>query len=233
MFAATNGDCFKAMEKMPDDSVDVVLTSPPYNRKRNDKYNNHDDVVDDYVGFLSRCIEECLRVCRGNVFFNIQKNSYNRADVHKIMGKFADQIIEVIIWHKSNPMPNPHVINAYEYVLVLSKRNKSLKANKTYTMNHFTTPVYSSNPYKKIHRAVMNPQACDFLLRSFCKQGDTVFDPFMGVGTTGVVAQDLGMNFIGVELDPVYFGIAWDRLCPPEQGELNLGKTAADDAPEV
>ena len=73
---------------------------------------------------------------------------------------FSEKIIEMIIWKKSNPMPNPHLINAYEYILVLSENNKSLKANETYTLNHFTTPVYSGNPYKKIHRAVMHPDAC-------------------------------------------------------------------------
>tara|TARA_Y100000310_G_C20350166_1_gene653949 strand:- start:45 stop:698 length:654 start_codon:yes stop_codon:yes gene_type:complete len=209
------GDCFDRMREIPDDSVDVVLTSPPYNRKRNDKYNNHTDIVDDYVGFLKNSIEECMRVCCGNVFFNIQKNSYQRSDVHKIMGMFADNIIEVIIWHKSNPMPNPHVINSYEYILVLSDTNKSLKANETYTKNHFTTPVFSANPYKKIHRAVMHPRVCDFIFKNFCKGGSTVLDPFMGVGTTGVACHKYGLNFLGIELNEEYFNIAKDRIGKP------------------
>lgn len=207
-----HGDCFDEFQKIQDNAFNVVLTSPPYNRKRDDKYDHHRDVSDDYFLFLKRSINECLRVCNGNVFFNVQKNSYNRSDVHKVMGEFADKIIEVIVWHKSNPMPNPHLINAYEYVLVLSKTNKSLKANKTYTMNHFTTPVYSSNPYKKIHRAVMHPQACIFILQNFCSQGDCVFDPFAGTGTTGTEAIRMGMDFYGVELNEEYFNIAKRRI---------------------
>jgi len=207
-----HGDCFEQFKNIQDDTFDVVLTSPPYNRKRNDKYEHHKDVTNDYFSFLQKSIKECLRVCSGNVFFNIQKNSYNRSDVHKVMGAFASEIIEVIVWHKSNPMPNPHVINAYEYILVLSKANKSLKANKTYTLNHFTTPVYSSNPYKKIHRAVMHPEACAFILQNFCSENDYVFDPFAGTGTTGVEAIKLGMNFYGVELSEEYFDIANKRI---------------------
>jgi DNA modification methylase len=215
-----HGNCFTEMKKMANDSFDVVFTSPPYNRKRNDKYNNHTDIVDNYYQFLHDSVSDCLRVCGGNVFYNIQKNSYNRADVHKLMGAFASELIEVIIWHKSNPMPNPHVINAYEYILVFSSSNNSLKANKTYTKNHFTTPVYSSNPYKKIHRAVMNPDACSYVLRSFASAGDTVLDPFMGVGTTGAVCSTLGMNFTGIEQGEEYYECCKKRLCGESQMEL-------------
>ena len=207
MITLIQGDCFEQMPKLETQSVDMVITSPPYNRKRNDKYNNHTDIKRDYVAFLEKSINECLRVCKGNVFFNLQKNTYNKQDVHKIMGIFSDKIIEVLIWKKSNPMPNPHLINAYENILVLSENNKSLKANKTYTLNHFTTPVYSGNPYKKIHRAVMHPDACAYMIDNFSKEGDTVLDPFMGVGTTGAVCKNRARNFIGIELDKTYFEI--------------------------
>ena len=207
MITLIQGDCFEQMPKLETQSVDMVITSPPYNRKRNDKYNNHTDIKRDYVAFLVLAINDCLRVCKGNVFFNLQKNTYNKQDVHKIMGIFSDKIIEVLIWKKSNPMPNPHLINAYEYILVLSENNKSLKANKTYTLNHFTTPVYSGNPYKKIHRAVMHPDACAYMIDNFSKEGDTVLDPFMGVGTTGAVCKNRKRNFIGIELDKTYFEI--------------------------
>jgi len=197
---------------MPDNEFDVVFTSPPYNRKRNDKYNNHTDIVDDYYEFLHNSVTDCLRVCRGNVFYNIQKNSYNRQDVHRLMGEFSSELIEVIIWHKSNPMPNPHVINAYEYILVFSSQNKSLKANKTYTKNHFTTPVYSANPNKHMHRAVMHPDVCNHVLGSFAQRGNSVLDPFMGMGTTGAICSLMGMDFTGIEKSFEYFQKASDRI---------------------
>ena len=86
MINLIQGDCFEEMPKIKSQSVDMVITSPPYNRKRNDKYNNHIDIENDYVAFLKKTIEECLRICKGNVFFNIQKNTYNMKDVHKIIG---------------------------------------------------------------------------------------------------------------------------------------------------
>ena len=74
------GDCQENMRDIPDKSVDICFTSPPYNRKRNDKYENYDDDIEDYFGFLVSIIDELIRVSRGNVFFNIQKNYYNKGD---------------------------------------------------------------------------------------------------------------------------------------------------------
>ena len=121
MIELIKGNCLEVMPKLKSQSVDMVVTSPPYNRKRNDKYNNHKDIENNYMEFLQKTIDQCLRICKGNIFFNIQKNSYNMKEVHKIIGLYANDIIEIIIWEKINPMPNKHLINAYEYIIVLSK----------------------------------------------------------------------------------------------------------------
>ena len=212
MINLINGNCFQEMPKLKSQSVDIVLTSPPYNRKRNDKYNNHTDIESDYVLFLKKIINESLRICKGNIFLNIQKNTYNMKDVHKIIGLYAERIIEIIIWEKINPMPNPHLINSYEYIIVLSKNNKSLKANNTYTLNHFKTPVYSNNPYQEIHRAVMHPYACAFLIDNFSRENEIILDPFMGVGTTGVIATKKNRSFIGIELNETYYKICKNQI---------------------
>tara|TARA_R100000734_G_C3304683_1_gene95193 strand:+ start:576 stop:1253 length:678 start_codon:yes stop_codon:yes gene_type:complete len=220
MINLIKGDCFQEMPKIKSQSVDMVVTSPPYNRKRNDKYENHTDKQNNYVMFLQKTISECLRICKGNIFLNVQKNTYNMKDVHKIIGLFADKIIEVIIWEKINPMPNPHLINAYEYIIVLSENNKSLKANTTYTFNHFKTPVYSDNPYQSIHRAVMHPYACSFLIDNFSKKNDIIFDPFMGVGTTGIISIKRNRSFVGIELDETYFKICQDQIINKSKIEI-------------
>ena len=206
------GDSTVVIKTFANEQFDTVFTSPPYNRKRDDKYASFTDISYDYFDFLVESIEQCLRVCKGNVFYNVQKNFYNRVELYKLFGHFAEQIIETIIWHKSNPMPNPHVINAYEYILVLSNNNTALKANDTYTQNHFCTPVYSENPYKKQHRAVMHPKAVEYILRSFCKSNESVLDPFMGTGTTGVVCKQFGMEFTGIELVEEYYNISKQQL---------------------
>lgn len=74
--------------------------------------------------------------------------------------------------------------------------------------------VQKSNQYtsQKNHPAVYPLELCDFFIKAFSNEGDVVLDPFMGSGTTGVAAKSLNRNFIGIEMDEVYFNIAKDRI---------------------
>lgn len=209
-----NEDCFVGLEGMGADSVDHVITSPPYNRKRNDKYNNYDDDVDDYYEFMKKSIDESLRVSKGYVFFNIQKNYYNKQDVFKLIGEYSEKIIDIIIWNKSNPMPasGNNITNAYEFILVLASDMTSLKSNSTYTKNAVTTNVYSNNPFKKVHRAVMNPDICYWLIDKFTKQGDTILDIFSGTGTTALCSKERNRQYIGFEINKEYWELSNERI---------------------
>ena len=62
MINLIQGDCFNELPKFKSQSVDMVITSPPYNRKRNDKYNNHNDIKGDYVLFLENSINELRKL---------------------------------------------------------------------------------------------------------------------------------------------------------------------------
>ena len=205
-----NGDCLKVMKKMPDKSVDMVFTSPPYNRKRNDKYEEYDDTVVDYLALLIDSATECLRLSKGHVIFNIQKNYYNKSEVFRFMGHFHDKIVEVIIWEKSNPMPaaGKAITNAYEFFVVLG--GVALKSNTTYTKNVVITSVNSKMP--KEHRAVMKPEVAEWFVEKFTQKGDTILDPFFGLGTTGAAAKKNGRKYIGIELSKKYCEIAKKTL---------------------
>ena len=196
------------MRQMPSKSVDVVFTSPPYNRKRNDKYANYDDTKEDYFGFLCTSIDEMVRVAKGNVFLNIQKNYYNKEDVFRVIGKYAKDICEIFVWEKSNPMPASgfNITNAYEFIIVFGKK---IQSNKTYTKNHLTTSVAKMI---KSHKAMMHQSVSDFFIENFTQKLDVVLDPFMGTGTTGVSCQSFGRKFVGIELDDEYYQIANTRI---------------------
>lgn len=216
------GNCLELFRQLKEDSVNHVLTSPPYNRKRNDKYNFYEDTLTDYKTLLTEVINHSMRVSSGYVFFNVQKNYYNKKEIFKLLGDFADNIVEIIIWNKQNPMPasGVNITNSYEFVVVFQKEGKPLKANSTYTKNHFTTNVYSDNQYKEIHRALMHPQACDFIIENFIKEGDTVLDPFFGLGTTALSCIKYKVNYIGFELSTQYVEVAKERIQNYLAGQL-------------
>ena len=199
-------NCLNALKSFDSDQFEVGFTSPPYNRKRNDKYVHYNDTLVDWYQLNKSVIGELLRVCKRHVFYNIQANYYNRKDVYRLIGEFSDKIIDIHIWQKSNPMPSPGltVTNAVEYFIVLG--HEKLKSNKTYTKNIVTTSVNSNMP--KEHKAVMNPEVARHFLNNFTQSGDHVIDPFLGVGTTGCICNELGLKFTGIELIKEYYELA-------------------------
>jgi len=211
-----NGDCLEVMDRLIAEGVkvDYAFTSPPYNRIRNDKYKDYNDTKSDYFMFLVETVERLLELST-YVFFNIQQTYFNTKDVHKMIGHFSDYIINNIIWQKANPQPNNNihsVINSYEYILVFSKKEETLKAKILGTKNILTTPVYSGNPYADIHNAVMHPKVSDWFIEHFTEKGDVILDCFMGTGTTGISCLSLDRDFIGIEQSKEYFDLCKKRL---------------------
>lgn len=207
-----NGDCLEVMSKMEDNSVDYVFTSPPYNRKRNDKYTHYDDRIEDYYGFLVAVLEECLRVSKKFVFFNIQATYYNAQDVYKLIGEFSDSIKQTIIWEKTNPLPasGNNITNAYEFILVLGSGNEPFQSNFSYTKNIIHTSVNSNMP--KEHKAVMHYDVADWVIRNFTQEKEVVLDPFMGTGTTALACVKNNRHYIGIEISPDYCTMSNDRV---------------------
>lgn len=205
-----NGNCFDLFERLEDNSVDYVFTSPPYNRKRNDKYTYYEDILIDYKAFLINLIEESLRVSKKFVFLNIQTNYYNATDVYALIGEYKDKIKQIIVWEKSNPMPANgfNITNSYELFIVLG--NEALKSNFTYTKNIITTSVNSKMP--KEHKAVMHPDVADWFIKMFTKENEIILDPCGGVGTTAISCINNNRNYICFELVKEYCDIADKRI---------------------
>jgi len=203
------GDCLNIIPYMSDDSVDYSFTSPPYNRKRNDKYSDFVDINNNWFEFNIDVITQLLRVTRNHIFYNLQSNYYNRQDVYKLIGHFNKNIVDIHIWEKSNPMPasGKNITNAVEYFLILG--NESLKSNTTYTKNIITTSVNSNMP--KEHKAVMKKEVAEHFIGKFTKEGDVILDCFFGYGTTGIVSKEMNRNFIGIEKEKPYFNMSIER----------------------
>jgi site-specific DNA-methyltransferase (adenine-specific) len=206
----TNEDCMELLKRTSDKSIDYSFTSPPYNRKRNDKYKNFVDINNDYLKLNINVITELLRVTKKHIFYNIQANYYNRKDVYKLIGHFSESIVDIHIWEKSNPMPasGNNITNAIEYFLILG--DESLKSNSTYTKNIVTTAVNSEMP--KDHKAVMKLDVAEYFISNFTQENDTILDCFFGYGTTAIACHNYNRKVIGCELDKEYYDKAMKRI---------------------
>lgn len=225
------GDCLEGMKALPDKCCDVAFTSPPYNDTGGDnvdvanvegasnthkKYLTTEGHKDDWFEWMVNCIDEMLRVCKKYVLINIQALSKNRVNVYSLIGHYSKQIHDILIWEKPNgcPTSTPNKIsNKYEFVLILKcKGVKGVSVNSRYYTNVLTFNINANKEFGKIHRAVMNKDFCDEIIKEFTTPGDLVLDPFGGMATTAVSCIEQGRHFLLYEIDETYKREAEKRL---------------------
>lgn len=235
-----NGDCLDVMNKLIEDKVkvDAIITSPPYNmclrvskdgkyRSRwwsgnkghfSNKYTNYKDdlPIEEYERIQTLFLEKALTLS-DYVFYNIQMITGNKIPLLHIMGKFADKIKDIIIWDKGNAQPaiNKGCLNSqYEFIIVFSNVRPHCRTFDNACFERGTeTNIWNNKRERNTkHRAGFPVSLIERVLTNFTVEGNTILDPFMGSGTTGVACINNKRNFIGIELDSEYYGIAKDRL---------------------
>jgi site-specific DNA-methyltransferase (adenine-specific)/modification methylase len=221
---------------MDDKSIDIVVTSPPYNmnlrimngkycsrqvtKEFSTKYNGFSDnlPIEEFYELHSSILKELIRV--GDiVFYNIQIVTGSKRAFFKMIGDFSDNLKDIIVWDKGHGQPamQSNVLNSRtELLLIFEDEEKAI--SRMFSKCNFgrgTEPnIWEIPRGKRIkgHGATFPEQLVERILRRFGADGDTVYDPFMGTGTTGKVAKEMNMNFIGSEISEEYFNIAKERI---------------------
>jgi DNA modification methylase len=257
------GDCEEILKSLENNSIDLIVTSPPYADNRKSTYGGVNP--DDYVNWFLPITEELRRVLKpsGTFILNIKERV--------VSGERHTYVIELIlemrrqgwlwteefIWHKKNSYPGKwpnRFRDSWERLLQFNKsrkfnmyqeavmvpigdwaetRLKSLsetdqirdeskvgsgfgkkvanwiERDKVYPTNvlHMATETGNKN-----HSAVFPEALPEWFIKLFTKEGDWVLDPFMGSGTTNLVAQKMRRNSIGIEITDEYFQVAKGRV---------------------
>lgn len=236
------GDSEIILRDFPDNCIDIIVTSPPYNfglQYKNDK--NKDAIYwHDYFDKLNRIWEECYRVLKpaGRFCVNIQPLFSDYMPTHHIISK---QLLDLgllwkaeIIWEKHNynckytawgswKSPSmPYLKYTWEFIEVFCKESHKKEGdyNKIdITGDEFKKWVYArwdiapEGNMKKYNHPAMFPEGLVMrLLKLFSYQDDIVLDPFNGVGTTTLVAYKLRRKYIGIDISEEYCKTAEERL---------------------
>lgn len=164
---------------------------------------------------------ELLRVCKKDVIVNIQATYFNKKDVYKYIGYFADKLKGIVIWEKTNPQPSINkikdengniltsVCNAVEYFFVLNEQAEEFRA-----YGSIKNIVHSSVNEKRFkgHGAIMKYEIADWFVKNFSVKGDTIVDPFLGTGTTAIASELNKRKYVGYEISNEYCQIAKKRI---------------------
>jgi modification methylase len=223
------------MKSIESDSVDVIVTSPPYNKKGlvggkikpgnqvwkkfNIDYSEYDDNLSesDYNDWMVTILNEMMRIIKptGSIFFNHKPRRHNNK-VHlptDFISKSNLSLYQLIIWNRlSSPNIRKDVLlPCTEHIYWLTKGKP-----KTYKENldkQFHSEIWTINPDKgSEHPAPFPEKLVENCILLTTEVNDLVVDPFLGSGTTTKVAKTLDRHYIGIELDKKYYEIAESRL---------------------
>jgi len=226
---------------IPGNSIDLIVTSPPYNVDIHYNSNNDDLTYEEYLEFTEKWIKKCFDLAKseGRFLLNIplDKNKGGQksvgADITKIAKDVGWKYHSTIIWNEGNisrrtawgsfmSASAPYVIAPVELILVLYKdswKKTGTSRENDITKKEFmdwTNGVWTFNGQSKKgaggHPAPFPIELPRRCIKLFSFIGDTVLDPFLGSGSTLIASYLHGRNGIGVDIDEKYCNIAIDRL---------------------
>ncbi|WP_419918988.1 DNA-methyltransferase [Candidatus Poriferisocius sp.] len=220
-------DSAEHIKTIPDHTVDLILTDPPYNLSPystgNMKFNWRSDLNNDLAEWdreefiPAKWLHEFTRILKptGNIF---AFTSYN------LLGQWHDAFdpefdtFQFMVWHKTNPAPKIRkagFLNSCELIICVWNKGHTWNFGKQSDMHNFIeTPICMGRERLKDpkHPTQKPVRVLEHIINLATLEGDLVYDPFMGVGSTGVAALNLKRRFLGAELDQAYFTAAENRL---------------------
>lgn len=234
------GDCLELMKRLPDKSIDIVITSPPYNMGGKslgyqpnstvgqNYYGEYQDDKDEqeYQSFIINSIRQCSRVSK-YTFYNMQYLPTTKGAIGAIMYLWQSQIRDIFIWNKQavSQIVDGCMATGYEFVFIIGEGvGRKIDLLSGYCPNRQTW--YKSETFSE-HHATFPTELPEYFIKN-CPSANIILDPFSGSGTTGVACAKLGRRFLGFEIDPKYTQLANDRIAATERGvtlaELRQGQ---------
>jgi len=246
-----NQNCLDVLKQLEDESVDLILTDPPYNlgnfmrdRQTNLKKMRKnffgdagwDDMeYDEWVESMHAFFEQANRVLKKKgsmiIFMSLMKveTMIKIASNHKFYYKTTG------VWHKTNPMPrnmNLHFINSTEgWLYFINKGRTGTYNNDGKAIHDFIeTSVASASEKKYGGHPTQKPEVLfEHFVNILTNEQDIVLDPFMGSGTAGVVSKKNNRNFIGAEVSEDYFNVATQRLNDVDNSRYELASISSQE----
>ncbi len=231
-----NEDCLLTMSKLEDNAIDLVITSPPYNmnlrilkgkycsrqlvKEISTKYEEFSDnlPINEFYNFHKIVLQELLRVSK-LIFYNISVVTGSKRAFFKLIGEYSDYLKDIIIWDKgvAQPAMLAGVLNRQsELILVFEKDNAiSRKFSQAKFDRGTLSDTWKISRGTKIdasHGAVFPAELVEKILCNFSSEGEVIYDPFSGTGTTAVVSKRMNRRWIGSEINPNYVRLSETRL---------------------
>lgn len=228
-----NGNCLEYMRTLEDESIDLIVTDPPYPTTSRGHAGNSGGMLQKEINKKGKVFEHNNIDCTEYApeFYRVLKDGShcyvmtNHINLIKMLNVFTDcgfHFIKSLIWNKGNKIMGQYYMSQFEYILFFRK-GYGKKINNCGTADILSVPNKKTKDEngKNIHDTEKPVELMKILIENSTQKGDIVLDPFVGVGATALACIESERNYIGIELDEGYFNIAKQRIDETIKGGAN------------
>lgn len=219
-----NGECLAELKNIKDNSIDLIVTDPPYKITARGHAGNSGGMLQKKISMSGQvfkfnnidCSEyapEFYRILKDGSHCYVMTNHVNLIHMLNTFTCAGFHFIKSLIWDKGNKIMGQFYMSQYEYILFFRK-GRGIKINHCGTSDILSVPnnKLKDNSGKNLHDTEKPVRLMEILIDNSSQIGGTVLDPFMGIGSTGIACKNLDRRFVGIELDKDYYDIAKQRI---------------------
>ena len=219
-----NGGCLEYMRTLENESIDLIVTDPPYPTTSRGHAGNSGGMLQKEINKKGKVFEHNNIDCAEYApeFYRVLKDGShcyvmtNHINLIKMLNVFTDcgfHFIKSLIWNKGNKIMGQSYMSQFEYILFFRKgKHKKINNCGTSDIINIQNIKTKNNNGENIHPTEKPVELMKILIENSSLPQGVVLDPFMGTGSTGIACVTTGRNFIGIELDKGYFDIAKKRI---------------------
>jgi len=217
-------NCLEGMKSIDDNSIDLIITDPPYLTTKRGGHGNSGgmcktDIFNQGKVFQynnikpQQYIPEFYRVLKEGTHFYIMTNHINLYEMLTVTQKSGFHFIKSLIWNKGNKIMGQAYMSQFEYILFFRKGSFK-KINKCGTADIFNIPNKKSKDIngKNLHDTEKPIELMQNLVENSSQENNIILDPFIGIASTALACINTKRNYIGFELDTTYCDIANKRI---------------------
>jgi len=206
------GDCFDIMKQIHDNSIDCIITDPPYGMNyqsswRTDKFDKIEN--DDSISWFHSFISDCYRILKQNTHIYIYCNDFYISDFRKLMKQVGFNIKRTLVWVKNNHTSGDlkgDYANKTEFILYAQKGRRLLNGGRD------TNVLYFDRVNCNIHPTQKPIDINEYLIKKSTNENDIVLDTFSGSGTTAIACINTNRNYICIEKNNKYHNSSIERI---------------------
>jgi len=218
-----NDDCLKVLPTIPSESIDLILTDPPYKMTPRGntgttggmllkEINKKGKVFDNNDINISEWLPECYRILKESSHIYIMTNHINLHEYLNTIKNTGFHFIKSLIWNKGNKIMSPYYMSQFEYIL-FCRKGSAKKINNCGTSDIIDVPnKKEKKDGKNLHDTEKPIELMRILIENSTKENDVVLDPFMGIGSAIIASKYSNRKSIGIEISKEYFDIAKNRI---------------------